>query len=139
MSSGTHTTNYSDTFIAVAEDCPVDSAEVPIAKAAPTIASLHYDLIAAAPYTHTSDDVIFETYAIRAELSDDEKQAAREAFFSKGQPCLRSSPLGKRYGWGTHHDSDGRVALIAVGTPEYERLAADATVTQTRAMRSKRA
>lgn len=139
MSAGTHTTNYIDTFIAVAEDCPVDSAEVPIAKTAPTIASLHYDLIAAAPYAHTSDDVIFETYAIRAELSDDEKEAAREAFFSKGQPCLRSSPLGKRYGWGTHHDSEGRVALIAIGTPEYELLVGDPTVTQTRAMRSKRA
>lgn len=139
MTARIHTTNYVDTFIAVAEDCPVGAAEVPVAKAAPTIASLHHDLIADAPYAHSSDDIIFETYAIRAELSDDEKDAARAEFFSKGQPCLRSSPLGKRYGWGTHHDSEGRVALFAVGTPEYERLAADAALTQTRAMRSRRA
>ena len=138
MGERIHTTNYVDTFIAVAEDCPVAVAEIPVPKAAPTIASLHHDLIAAAAYVHTSDDVIFETYAIRAELSEDEKAAAREKFFSKGQPCLRSSPLGKRYGWGTHHDADGRVAVIAVGTPEYERLVADPTLTHTRAMRSNR-
>lgn len=134
-----HTTNYTDTFIAVADDCPVDAAETPVAKAAPTIASLHHDLIAAAPYALTSDEVIFETYAIRAGIPDAQRDDAWEQFFSKGQPCLRSSPLGKRYGWGTHHDSEGRVALVAVGTEEYERLAADATLTQTRAMRSRRA
>jgi hypothetical protein len=30
-----HTTDYFDTFIAVAEDCPVDAAEVPTVKSAP--------------------------------------------------------------------------------------------------------
>ena len=134
-----HTTDYFDTFIAVAEDCPVDTAEVPVAKSVATIASLHHDLIAAAPYALTSDEVIFETFAIRSAIADGERPAARERFFSKGQPCLRSSPLGKRYGWGTHHDGEGRVALVAVGTPEYERLANDASLTQTRAMRSRRA
>lgn len=134
-----HTTNYVDTFIAVAEDCPVDAAEVPAAKDPPTIASLHYELIAASPYAQTSDEVLFEAFARRAGLVPAERDAARQAFFAKGQPCLRSSPLGKRYGWGTHHDSAGRVALVAVGTDEYERLANDPTITQTRAMRSRRA
>jgi hypothetical protein len=134
-----HSTNYVETFIAVADDSPVDRAEVPTPKNGPTIASLHYDLIAAAPYSMTSDDVIFETYAIRAALADDDKDAARAAFFSKGQPCLRSSPLGKRYGWGIHHDADGRVALVGAGTAEYERLSTDESLTQTRAMRSRRA
>lgn len=133
-----HTTDYTNTFIAVAEDCPIERAEVPVGKSAPTIASLHHDLLAAAPYALTSDEVIFETYAIRAGLAEDEREAAWAEFFSKGQPCLRSSPLGKRYGWGTHHDAAGRVALVAVGTPEYERLAGDPSVTQTRAMRSRR-
>jgi hypothetical protein len=47
--------------------------------------------------------------------------------------------LGKRYGWGIHHDADGRVALVALGSDEYEALAGDPAVTQRRAMRSKRA
>lgn len=139
MSAGIHTTNYTDTFIAVAEDSAAAHAKVPVPKDGPTIASLHHDLLAGAPYQLTSDDVIFETYAIRAALADDEKDAAREQFFAKGQPCLRSSPLGKTYGWGTHHDSQGRVALIAVGTAEYDRLVSDPQLTQTRAMRSRRA
>jgi hypothetical protein len=134
-----HTTNYFDTFIAVAEDCPAGASEVPPTQQPPTIAGLHFELIAAQPYARTSDEVIFETYARRAGIAENERDAAREAFFSKGQPCLRSSPLGKRYGWGIHSDAGGRVALVPCGTPEYERLSQDSGVTQTRAMRSRRA
>jgi len=133
-----HTTNYFDTFIAVAEDCPAAASEVPPSQDPPTIAALHFDLIAAEPYAKTSDEVIFETYARRRGLSPDERDAARELFFSKGQPCLRSSPLGKRYGWGIHSDPQGRVALVAQGTPEYEELLAAPDVVHTRAMRSRR-
>lgn len=134
-----HTTNYLGTFIEVAEDCPATHAIEPPAKADPTIAQLHYELLAEHPYTLTSDDVVFETYARRAGIAPDERDAAREAFFSKGQPCLRSSPLGKRYGWGLHHDAEGRVALVPLESADYARLAADPEVAHTRAMRSKRA
>lgn len=134
-----HTTNYFDTFIDVAEDCPTDHAVEPPLKAEPTIAQLHYELIAARPYALTSDDVVFETYARRAGIADDEKAAARDVFFSKGQPCLRSSPLGKRYGWGLHHDGEGRVALVARDSAEYAQLSADPATAHTRAMRSRRA
>ena len=106
-----HTTNYIATFIEVAEDCPVDHAQEPPVGEKPTIAALHYRLIAEQPFGRTSDDVIFETHAIRQGLADVDRAAAREAMFSKGQPCLRSSPLGKRYGWGILHDAEGRVSL----------------------------
>ena len=134
-----HTTNYFDTFIAVAEDCPVAASEVPPPQQPPTIAGLHFELIAEEPYARTSDEVIFETYARRAGIDAEDRDAAREAFFSKGQPCLRSSPLGKRYGWGIHSDGEGRVALVAQGTPDYERLLASTELVQKRAMRSRRA
>ncbi len=133
-----HTTNYRETFIEIAEDCPAEHAVEPPVTERPTIAALHYRLIAEAPYTRTSDDVIFETHAIRQEIPEAERASARAAFFTKGQPCLRSSPLGKRYGWGVHHDAEGRVALIPRESAEYARLAADPTVAHTRAMRSKR-
>ena len=55
------------------------------------------------------------------------------------EPSLRSSPLGKRYGWGIHHDADGRIALVPLGSDEYRALAADPHVTQLTAMRSARA
>ncbi|CAH0218507.1 hypothetical protein SRABI76_02447 [Microbacterium oxydans] len=133
-----HTTNYVDTFIEVAEDCPADDAVEPPLTDEPTIAALHYRLIAEHPYARTSDEVVFETYALRHGIAVDD-EAARAAFFSKGQPCLRSSPLGKRYGWGLHHDADGRVALVPRGSTEYAALAADPQLTHTRAMRSRRA
>ncbi|WP_194765448.1 DUF6157 family protein [Microbacterium sp. UFMG61] len=133
-----HSTNYVSTFIEVSEDCPVDHAEEPPAGEKPTIAALHHRLIAEEPYTRTSDDVIFETHALRTGL-DPHDTTAREAFFSKGQPCLRSSPLGKRYGWGIAHDAEGRVALVPRGSEEYALLAADPAITHTKAMRSRRA
>ena len=134
-----HTTNYQATFIEVADDCPTDHAVEPPAKDEPTIAQLHYALIAEQPYALTSDDVVFETHARRAGIAEGDKEAARVAFFSKGQPCLRSSPLGKRYGWGIHHDADGRVALVPRESAEYGRLASDDGTAHTRAMRSRRA
>ena len=133
-----HTTDYVNTLIEVTEDCPVDhGVEPPIAEK-PSIAALHYRLIAEQPYARTSDDVIFETHALRHGIAVDDA-TARAAFFSKGQPCLRSSPLGKRYGWGVHSDAEGRVALVARESVEYAALAADPTVAHTRAMRSRRA
>lgn len=134
-----HTTNYVDTFIEIADDSPVDHAVEPPAKEPATVAQLHYELLSAEPYSLTSDDVIFETYARRAGIPDDERDEARARFFSKGQPCLRSSPLGKRYGWGVHSDAAGRVALYPRESAEYARLAAAPDVAHTRAMRSKRA
>ena len=133
-----HTTNYVSTFIEVAEDCPVDHAEEPPTGEKPTIAALHHRLIAEEPYARTSDDVIFATPALRNGIDPDDV-AAREAFFAKGQPCLRSSPLGKRYGWGIAHDADGRVALVPRDSEEYALLAADPAIAHTRAMRSRRA
>jgi hypothetical protein len=135
-----HTTNYVDTFIEVADDCPVPAAEVPARKGeAKTIATMHYELIAGHPYEFTSDQIIFEVYAQRAGIAPEHRDAERERFFSKGQACLRSSPLGKRYGWGTHHDAEGRVAAYPLGSEEYDRLRADADLAHTKAMRSKRA
>lgn len=133
-----HTTNYLSTFIEVADDCPVDHAVEPPAGERPTIAELHYRLIADRPSTLTSDDVVFETHALRHGIPVDDA-AAREAFFSRGQACLRSSPLGKRYGWGILHDAEGRVALVPRESAEYAALAADPGLAHTRAMRSRRA
>lgn len=132
-----HTTNYTNTFIEVSEDCPAEcGVEPPIAENL-SIAALHHRLIGEAPYTRTSDDVLFETHALRKGI-DPHDQDARAEFFSKGQACLRASPLGKRYGWGTHHDENGRVAMYPRDSVEYAALAADAGLAHTRAMRSSR-
>lgn len=134
-----HSTNYRDTLIEIAEDCPVSSGQEPPLTPKKTIARQQFELIAAAPYRHTSDDVIFTVHADRAGISDVERAGERERFFSRGQACFRASPLAKRYGWGVHSDADGKIALVAAGSDEYQRLAADPAVGHVKAMRSRRA
>ncbi len=121
-----HTTCDVDTFIAVAPDSTATAATVPPTRADgdPNIAARTYALIAAEPYLHTSDDVIFTVWADRRGIPEAEREAARADFFSTGKACLRSSDLGKRYGWGVHSDSAGRVALYALNSPEYLEFAA---------------
>jgi len=134
-----HTTNYELTFIAIADDSPAQSGTVPPAREDnPSIAARTWRMIAEHPYSHTSDDVIFTVWADRMGVPEPERAAARAAFFSKGQPCLRASDLGKKYGWGIHHDASGKVAVYGVESPEYAAFVADPAVTSVKAMRSSR-
>lgn len=133
-------TNYYNTFIEVADDCPISMAEPPPRKdGKATVANIEHDLIAEHPYQVTSDDVVFHVFTTRNNIADADLTAEREKFFSKGRACLRSSALAKRYGWGIHNDAEGRVALVGMETPEYRELAADPTLKHLKAMRSKRA
>ncbi|WP_262147749.1 DUF6157 family protein [Chryseobacterium foetidum] len=133
-----HTTNYQNTFIEVAEDCPVSVSEVPPSKKTETAAEIQFRLIRNNPYLFTSDDLVFETYAVKNNLTDSEKPDERIKFFSKGQPCLRSSALSKRYGFGIHHDEDSKIALFPVESDGYRQFLADDSVKKVKAMRSKR-
>jgi hypothetical protein len=58
---------------------------------------------------------------------------ARKEFLSKGHPHLRVSALAKRYGWGIHNNAEGKLALIAVESPQYERLLSDPRTTKMKA------
>ncbi len=132
--------NEYDTFIQIAEDCPVSEAVIPKAKSeSKTIPVIQYEMLSNHPYRYTQEDVLFEVFAERNHISETEREAAREKFFSKGQPCLRTSSFGKRYGWGIHHDAEGKVAIYAVESDEYLRFMNDNSITQCKAMRSKKA
>jgi len=79
-----HTTNYKDTFIEVAEDCSTTKGEIPPSgDKAKSVASLPYDILNKNPYKFTSDDILFQVYAERNDLSKSELQIARQDFFSK--------------------------------------------------------
>jgi hypothetical protein len=132
--------NYYNTFIEVADDCPATLASAPEQKGdAVTMPALQYEMIATQPYTYTGADVAFETFADHKRIPAADRADEREKFFAKDQPCLRASALGKRYGWGIHFDANGKVALVAVETEEYQRLANDPKLKHLKAMRSKRA
>ena len=133
-------TNYFNTLIEIAEDCPVAVGEVPPVKGdKKSVANLQFEMLYKQPYTYTSDDVLFSIFAKGKAILLDELANERDKFFSKGQPCLRASPLPKRYGWGVHADENGKIALFAVDSDKYKELKEDDSVIKVKAMRSKRA
>ncbi|MCE3297127.1 MAG: hypothetical protein K0R65_2841 [Crocinitomicaceae bacterium] len=136
----THSTNYQNTFIAVAEDCPATHAETPPQKGTDkSVANIQFEMISQNPYKYTSDDVVFQCFALKKDLTENELEEGRKAFFSKGQPCLRCSPLTKRYGFGVHSDAEGKVALYPMESEEYEAFSKDPKLQVVKAMRSKKA
>jgi len=133
------TTNYFNTLIEIAEDCPAISGIVPPMRGEKrSVANYQFEMIFEQPYELTSDELIFYIQAVRKEIPESEQGAAREEFFSKGQPCLRTSPLAKRYGWGIHSNAEGKVALLSADSDEYADLLNDESVTKIKALRSKR-
>ncbi|MBX9450179.1 MAG: hypothetical protein KL787_10885 [Taibaiella sp.] len=134
----THTTNYIDTFIEVAADTKASSGTQPPAKDKKTVAEMQYELIAKNPYKYTSDDILFQVYADRNEVPRTAYKEARAQFFSKGQACLRASPLTKTYGFGIHSDKNGKIALYGMETEEYQKFLADTSTQKVKAMKSSR-
>ena len=132
-----HTTNYFNTFILIAEDSTAISGEAPPEKGhIPTAATIQFEMIRKHPYQYTSDDVLFQVYAQKNDLTRSAYNAAREQFFSKGQPCMRASPLTKRYGWGIHYNAAGKIAIYGANTKEYEQFSKDKSLKVIKAMRS---
>lgn len=130
-------TNYINTFIEVAEDCAAAKAEIPPQKGnEKTAANIQFDLISQNPYLYSSDDVLFQVFAEKNNISEKEYTIAREKFFSKGQPCFRASPLTKRYGFGLHANQDGKIAIYGIETTEYQNFLIDNSIKKVKAMRS---
>lgn len=138
--------NYYDTLIVIADDCPVRTAVVPPERGGKvSIAGFQHDMLADHPHEYTQEDVLFETWYQRqgfGEHTEAEKAKLRAEFLAKPQPCLRSSPLPKKFGWGFLFDSGGKVALCAAGSELYAAIVQgknDPPVKVLKALRSKRA
>jgi hypothetical protein len=135
----TYTTNYFDHFIEVAPDTKRTQGTKPPSRGDQrTIAEMQYEMIAKNPYGYTSDEVLFQVFADRSGLVPEEYGPARERFFSKGQACLRASPLTKSYGFGIHSDSRGKIALYGMETPQYQKFLEDPKLKKEKAMKSSR-
>lgn len=134
-----HTTNYVNTFIVLAPDCPVDKGtEPPEKKGKKSIANYQYDILKTNPYKFTSDDVFFKVFAIRNDLTEQEMNLERSKFFSRGKPCFRASPLTQKYGWGIHFDNESKMAMYPMESEEYERLAKRQDLKVVKAMKTKK-
>lgn len=135
--------SYVDAFILVAPDSDLERAIVPTARGdKPTIAQLEYELLSQAPYRRTEAEVQFAVHLARLGLSpaeaDHRHTALKREFFSRSRACFRASPLPKKFGWGIHYDAQGRLAIYAVESDDYRRLAADSSLKLLAAMRSSR-
>lgn len=134
--------SYTNTFIRVAEDCPVAGGEVPAGRAQPTVAELQHRLLSEHPYELTEEELYVRVHGLRRGLGEPEivesYEALRDEVFAKPQACLRTSPLAKRYGFGAHYDAVGRIALHPREGESYARLSADPSLEQLPAMRSSR-
>ncbi len=61
--------NYYDTLIEVADDCPTKKAQVPQTRVGKkTKAVVEYEILVKHPYSHTEEDIAFETYAVLHDL-----------------------------------------------------------------------
>ena len=134
-----HSTNYENTFIEIAADCPTIIGEVPPLKADKrTAANIQFEMVSKNPYKFSSDDILFQVFATKNDLTESEYAEARAKFFSKGQPCFRASPLTKRYGWGVHNNSEGKMAIFGAESAAYKSFSNDKTLTVVKAMKSSR-
>ena len=132
-----HSTNYFDTFIEVAEDTKATYGTQPLSKGdKKSVAEMQYEMLSENPYQLTSDDILFQLFANKNNLSEAEYKQAREQFFSKGQPCFRTSPLTKTYGFGIHYDSTGKMAVYGMETAEYQNFISDEKIKKVKAMKS---
>lgn len=131
-----HSTNYTNAFIEVADDCKTDVGTIPPEKQAKTVARMQYEMIRDHPYGYTSDELLFDIYATRNDIDEAERDDQKVAFFSKGQACLRASPLSKQYGWGIHFDGESKIALYARESEDYARLQNDSSLKHLKAMKS---
>lgn len=112
--------NYYSTFIQIADDSPTQVGIVPVTKEGKSkaIHAIQYELISEAPYQYTQDDINFMVYAIR-NGTDVKSAEERDSFLQKSRPCLRSSALGKKYGWGFHFDGQGKITIYSRESEPY--------------------
>ena len=135
--------NPIDQFIQIAPDSPTDKSIVPQDKGDKrSIATIEYDLLSSKPYGYTLAELKFATHVQHKQISAVELKAhskqLRDEYFAKPYACMRASPLTKQYGWGAHYDKEGKIAVYAVESKEYQRFVNDKAIKKYSAMRSKR-
>lgn len=133
---------YVETFIVVAPDCPETQGIIPPKKVPrKSIAQIQFELLSAQPYSFSQEEFLFEVHYLHKNLQalQKSKEELKKAFLAKQHPCMRTSPLTKRYGWGVHFNANGKMALCALESNEYSQHTKNPTLTVMSALRNHRA
>ena len=136
--------NYYNAFILVARDSTASHATLPLVRgAAKSIPALEHELLSKHSYTYTQEELQFAVHVRREDISETKAKAKHKQLwaqlFSKPRACLRGSSLSKKYGWGLHFDSEGKIALVAVESKDYQKFGKAKNLKVMPALRSKRA
>jgi hypothetical protein len=128
-----------NTFIRVADDSTATMGLIPLKKEGKvSVARMHYELLSEHPYEYDIDSFNFEIFCQRNEITESEREGHRTAFFSKGHPCMRASPLTKTHGFGAHYNGSGKIAIYPVDSIAYQKMLNDPDNRIEMAMRTKR-
>jgi hypothetical protein len=114
-------------LIEIASDSSAVRGEVPPDSGTrKTIARISYEVLADNPYRFSEREFYHEVHVVR-----------------RGRPDLKIEnynikrlALVKRYGWGIHRNSGGKLALVACESTRYKELQADPRVKRTKAYRN---
>ena len=96
-------------------------------KSGKTKPGIEFELVVNSPYAYTQEELLYETFIRHKGISEEELLARgtemRDEFFQKPMACLRASMLPKKYGWGIHFNSEGKLAIVPIESAEYQRFA----------------
>jgi len=131
---------YRNTFIRIAADCPETTGiEPPCRGGKKPVHLIQLELLLGQPHHFTHESLVVESELLREPPTSESRAEVTGRIRAKPLPCLRCSPLAKRYGWGFHFDDEGKIAVHPAGSKAYEKLAGDSNLDQVLAMRSKKA
>lgn len=124
--------SYQDTFIQIAPDSSATEAVIPADdRPKKTIHRLQYELLTEKPYHYTHEEFVFEVYRLRQGIDEEtlaeDGDELRADFHKKEHPCMRASALTKKYGWGAHHNDEGKIALVPIESEDYQTLSEQAS------------
>lgn len=119
--------HWTNMFVAVAPDCPVETGVVPVSKREGKPAHIiQYELLADHPYQYTFEEQLFEVYfkhkGYDPDMPEAERKRLRDELLAKSHPCMRASQLPKKFGWGVHYNDEGKIAIYAMESEAYQML-----------------
>lgn len=131
--------NYYETFILIADDCPVCESKIPKSnRKKQTIAEIEYKLLNENPGHYTQDELQFEVHMKHKDIQEAKRDEERMRFLQKSRACMRASALTKLFGWGLYFDSDGKVELVPLESKRYQGLRERNDIKKLKAMKSKK-
>jgi hypothetical protein len=130
---------FRNTFVRIAADCPeAGGIEPPSRGGKKPVHLIQLELLLGQPHHFTHESLVVESELLREPPTGETRAEVLGRIRAKALPCLRCSPLAKRYGWGFHFDGEGKIGIHAGGSESYRKLAADPQLNQVAAMRNKR-